>query len=242
MRILVISATSVIARSCVEVWAASGSHEFVFLGRDAAKLATIAADLEIRFPGPTFLVEVLDVQAVGEIEAMVHKLGAAQIDQVLIAQGSLTDQTRAKADLVYLEAELELNAVSAALWLEAFAGVLERQGFGNLAAIGSVASDRGRAYNYSYAAGKALLDVYVEGLQQRFADSKVNVSLIQPGPTATPMTSTHSGKMASPHAVAKVIVAGLARGKRRIYAPSIWRYIMLIVKLIPWTIFKRLNF
>ncbi|MEY2694224.1 MAG: hypothetical protein RL142_572 [Actinomycetota bacterium] len=242
MRILVISATSAIARSCVEVWAASGSHEFVLIGRDAAKLATVAADLEIRFPGSTFPVEVLDVQAVGEIEAMVHKLGAAQIDQVLIAQGSLTDQTRAKADLVYLEAELELNAVSAALWLEAFAGVLERQGFGNLAAIGSVASDRGRAYNYSYAAGKALLDVYVEGLQQRFADSKVKVCLIQPGPTATPMTSTHSGKMASPHAVAKVIVAGLARGKRRIYAPGIWRYIMLIVKLIPWTVFKRLNF
>ena len=242
MRILVVSATAVIARSCVEVWAESGRHEFVFLGRDAAKLSTVVADLEIRFPGSTFSVEVLDLQAVGEIEAVVHKLGAAQIDQVLIAQGSLTEQTRAKVDLAYLESELELNAVSAALWLEALAGVLERQGFGNLAVIGSVASDRGRAYNYSYAAGKALLDVYVEGLQQRFAGSKVKVTLIQPGPTATPMTSTHSGKMASPQAVAKVIVAGLARGKRRIYAPSIWRYIMLIVKLIPWTVIKRLNF
>lgn len=243
MRILVVSATSVIARACVEAWAASGSHEFVLVGRDAAKLANAGVNLAIRFPGSTFSVEVLDdVQAASEIEALAGKLAAQPIDQVLIAQGSLTEQTRAKDDLGYLKSELELNGVSAALWLEAFAGVLESQGFGNLAVIGSVASDRGRAYNYSYAAGKALLDVYVQGLQQRFAESKVTVSLIQPGPTATPMTATHSGKMASPKAVAKVIVAGLARGKLRIYAPGIWRYIMFVVKVIPWTIFKRLNF
>ncbi|MEY4397832.1 MAG: hypothetical protein RLZ53_408 [Actinomycetota bacterium] len=242
MRILVVSATSVIARSCVEVWAASGSHEFVLVGRDGSKLANVAVDLAIRFPGSTFSVELLNVQAVGEIEAMVKTLAAQPIDQVLIAQGSLTDQARAKVELEYLKAELELNGVSTAVWLECFAGVLEKQGFGKLAVIGSVASNRGRAYNYSYAAGKALIDVYVQGLQQRFANSKVTVSLIQPGPTTTPMTRNHSGKMASPRSVAKVIVSGLARGKRRIYAPGIWRYIMLVVKLIPWAIFKRLDF
>jgi short-subunit dehydrogenase len=48
--------------------------------------------------------------------------------------------------------------------------------------------------------------------------------------------------MANPDDVAKVIVAGLAKGQRRIYAPTIWRLIMMIVKLIPWTIFKRLTF
>lgn len=242
MRILVVSATSVIARSCVEVWAESGNHEFVLVGRDPAKLASVLSDMTIRFPRSTFTAEVLNVLNVDEVNSLVNKLSAQPIDQVLIAQGSLTDQSKAKTDLDYLKSELELNGVSAALWLEAFAGVLEKQASGTLAVIGSVASDRGRAYNYSYASGKALLDVYVEGLQQRFAGSKVRVSLIQPGPTATPMTRTHEGKMASPYLVARVIVAGLARGQRRIYAPRIWRYIMLIVKLIPWTIFKRLNF
>lgn len=242
MRILVVSATSQIARSCIEVWAAKGNHEFILAGRDGGKLAGVAMDLALRYSGSTFSVEILDLQVASEIEALAEKLSAAPLDQVLIAQGSLTDQVRAKTDLEYLKAELELNAVSVAVWAEAFAGVLERQGFGNLGVIGSVASDRGRAYNYSYASAKALLDVYVQGLQQRFATSRVTVSLIQPGPTATPMTSTHNGKMAAPKAVAKVIVAGLSKGQRRIYAPGLWLYIMLIVRLIPWFIFKRLTF
>jgi short-subunit dehydrogenase len=242
MRILVISATSQIARSCVQVWAASGRHEFVLVGRDRSKLEAVAGDLALRFSESEFAVEVLDLEAVSEIEAFAKRVAKKKIDQVLIAQGSLTEQPKAAVDLNYLKSELELNAVSAALWAEGLAAILERQGFGSLGVIGSVASDRGRAYNYSYAASKALLDVYVQGLQQRFANSKVRVSLIQPGPTATPMTQNHRGKMANPDDVAKVIVAGLAKGQRRIYAPTVWRLIMLIVKLIPWTIFKRLTF
>ena len=242
MRILIVSATSQIARSCIEVWASGGNHEFILAGRDVGKLSGLATDLGLRFSGSTFSVETLDVQSVSEIESLARRISAKTVDQVLIAQGSLTDQLRAKTDLEYLKDELELNAVSVAVWAEAFAGVLEKQGFGNLGIIGSVASDRGRAYNYSYASAKALLDVFVQGLQQRLADSKVTVSLIQPGPTATPMTRTHAGKMADPKSVARAIVAGLSKGRRRIYAPSLWRYIMLIVRLIPWFIFKRLTF
>lgn len=242
MRILVISATSQIARSCVEVWAGSGNHEFILVGRDHAKLGTVAADFELRFPESKFFIQNIDLGSVHEIDAFCKKAASTPLDQVLIAQGSLTDQERAKTDLQYLESELTLNAISAALWLESTAALLERQGFGKLAVIGSVASDRGRAYNYSYASSKALLDTYVQGLQQRFADSKIRVSLIQPGPTATPMTRDHRGKMTAPDVVATAIVQGLKKGKRRIYAPGIWRWIMLVVKLIPWTIFKRLTF
>ena len=242
MRILVVSATSQIARSCVEVWAAGGNHEFLLIGRDQAKLSLVASDLSLRFSGSKFEAKVLDLQSVSSTREFLEQAFAKPIDQALIAQGSLTDQREVARNLEYLKSELELNAVSAAVWTEGLAGAFEKQGFGNLGVIGSVASDRGRAYNYSYASAKALLDVYVQGLQQRFADSKVTVSLIQPGPTATPMTRDHSGKMADPALVAKVIVAGLTRGKRRIYAPGLWRYIMLVVKLIPWFVFKRLTF
>lgn len=242
MRILVVSATSQIARSCVEVWAATGNHEFLLIGRDQDKLSSVTTDLALRFPSSSFQAEAMDIQSVSTIAEFVERLANSPLDQVLIAQGSLTDQKQASSDLAFLKSELELNAVSAALWTEALAGLFEQQGFGNLALIGSVASDRGRAYNYSYASAKALLDVYVQGLQQRFAGSKVTVSLIQPGPTATPMTRDHSGKMADSAVVAKAIISGLAKGKRRIYAPGLWRYIMLVVKLIPWFIFKRLTF
>jgi decaprenylphospho-beta-D-erythro-pentofuranosid-2-ulose 2-reductase len=242
MKILVVSATSQIARSCIQAWAESGHHEFLLVGRDQARLDVVGVDLALRYPASQFSVKALDMQSVTAIQEFSNSLGEKALDQVLIAQGSLTDQPKASADLEYLKSELELNAVSVAVWTEALAGVLERQGFGRLGVIGSVASDRGRAYNYSYASSKALLDVYVQGLQQRFSNTDVKVSLIQPGPTDTPMTRTHQGKMANPDEVAKVIISGLAKGRRRIYAPGAWRQIMFIVKLIPWFIFKRLSF
>lgn len=242
MRIVIVSATSVIARACVEQWATVANHQFVLVGRSAKRLEATATDLAIRFPNSKFSQELVDFASAESIAELVSRLSKATIDLVLVAQGSLTDQIKASADLAYLQSELELNAVSAAVMAEAFANVLEQQRRGTLGVIGSVAGDRGRAYNYSYGSSKALLETYTQGLQQRFGSSDVSVCLIKPGPTATPMTISHSGKMADPRVVAKQIVSGLQKKRRIIYAPGIWRYIMLIVRNIPFFIFKHLKF
>ena len=242
MRIVVVSATSAIARGCIEQWAASGSHEVLLVGRSNERLQAIEADMSIRFPNSKFSSLAMHLDSTDEIARLTTLLEKKPVDLALVAQGSLTDQKSATLDLNYLKNQLELNAVSAALFTEALSNLFERQGFGKLGVIGSVAGDRGRAYNYSYGAAKALLETYVQGLQQRLAGTKVSVSLIKPGPTATPMTATHTGKMADVNQVAKVIVAGMSKGKRVIYAPALWRLIMLVVRNIPFFIFKRLGF
>jgi short-subunit dehydrogenase len=242
MRIVVVSATSVIAVSCVRQWASESAHEFELVGRSAERLEATASDLRIRFPKSTFTVSLVDFDSTSSIAGVVKNLSAKTIDVVLVAQGSLTDQKRASNSLEYLKSELELNAVSVAVTAEAFAGALGVQGFGTLAVIGSVAGDRGRAYNYSYGSSKAMIETFTQGLQQRFGSSRVSVCLIKPGPTATPMTATHEGKMADPAVVAKTIVAGIKARRRVIYAPRIWRLIMLVVRMIPFTVFKRLKF
>lgn len=242
MRVVVVSATSVIAVACVKQLAKTGSHEFVLVGRSQERLTATSTDLALRFPASKFSVELVDFTSTTSIESMVASVSKSPMDLVLVAQGSLTDQKQASANLTYLRSELELNAVSVAVVAEGFAGALASQGKGTLGVIGSVAGDRGRAYNYSYGASKALIENYTQGLQQRFASSEVSVCLIKPGPTATPMTASHAGKMADPNSVAKVIVAGLLARRRVIYAPSLWRYIMMIVRMIPFFIFKRLSF
>lgn len=242
MRIVVVSATSVIAQSCVKVWAESRAHEFVLVGRDQSRLHTVATDLAIRFPESKFTVELVDFTSAESVASLVDRVSVSAIDVVLVAQGSLTEQPKASTNIAYLKSELEVNAVSAAITAEAFAGALAAQGFGTFGVIGSVAGDRGRAYNYSYGASKALLETYTQGLQQRFASTKVSVCLIKPGPTATPMTVNHEGKLAEPRVVARGIVKGLQARRRVIYAPRIWRLIMVVIRNIPFIIFKRLKF
>lgn len=242
LRIVVVSATSVIAQNCVQVWAAGGSNEFELVGRSRERLEATAVDLSLRYPGSTFNVSTVEFGSSESIGHLVKALSQKPIDLVLVAQGSLTDQRKASSNLEYLQSELSLNAVSAAVVTEGFAAALNIQAYGTLGVIGSVAGDRGRAYNYSYGASKALLESYTQGLQQRFANSDVAVCLIKPGPTATPMTAEHKGRMADPAKVAAVIVRGLSSKKRVIYAPGLWRLIMFVVRMIPFAIFKRLSF
>ena len=242
MRISVISATSVIAQECIRSWAQQSQSEFVLIGRDSVKLEKLVRKLEAEFPKSRFQKIVGDIKNSKFIGQASSQLFQGKLDLALIAQGSLTSQPKASSNLSFLESELELNAISPALWAEAMAAGFAKQGFGKLAVIGSVAGDRGRAYNYSYGAAKSLLETYVEGLQQRLAKTSVTVSLVKPGPTATPMTSNHRGKFAKPEAVASVIVRGMEKGVRVIYAPKNWRIIMWAVRLIPFWIFKNLRF
>ena len=166
------------------------------------------------------------------------------IDNVLIAHGTLPDQADCEKDLALCKDTLEINGVSPCLFAEAFAQAMQHQGSGNIAIIGSVAGDRGRKSNYIYGAAKGLVARYAQGMQHRFANSPLKITLIKPGPTATPMTEKMRAKgmkMAPAGLVAKEIVDGIAKGKSVVYTPKKWQLIMLIIQHLPNFIFNKLN-
>ena len=68
--------------------------------------------------------------------------------------------------------------------------------------------------------------------------------LVKPGFVDTPMTAAFKkGPLwTSPERVAKDIVRAMETGKSVNYTPSWWRWIMLVIRLIPERIFVRLRF
>ena len=108
--------------------------------------------------------------------------------------------------------------------------------------ISSVAGDRGRQSNYVYGSAKALVSAFMSGLRQRLHRSGVAVITIKPGFVDTPMTAAfQKGALwAKPDQIARGIVKALDRGRDVVYLPAFWRPIMLIVRSVPETIFKRL--
>lgn len=246
-RIAVIGATSAIAEHCVRLWLQAGPADVVLVGRSMGRLQRVASDLAVRAPTAHIECLVTDLCDTHAIEKAVWDLCATQTPStVLIAHGALPQQTACEESLHRCRTALEVNAVSPALWLEAFVARMEHGPSARLVVIGSVAGDRGRQSNYVYGAAKGLLERYTQGLQHRLAlrASALKVVLVKPGPTATPMTmhlTAQGQKLASVESVAKAIVDGTAKGSAVIYAPGKWRLVMLIIRNLPTAIFHRLK-
>jgi len=117
------------------------------------------------------------------------------------------------------------------------------QGKGSLAVISSVAGDRGRQSNYVYGAAKGMVSLFLQGLRNRLSKKNVQVLTIKPGFVDTPMTAafTKGALWAKPEAVARGIVKAVDKRRDEVYLPGFWRLIMLLIRHIPESLFKKLS-
>jgi short-subunit dehydrogenase len=244
MNILIVGATSAMAHESAKCFAAAGAPRFLLVGRDAQKLAVVAADLRARGATHVDLLE-CDLANTGACEELAAKATAAlgKIDVALVAHGVLGVQAEAQASYAASEALLRVNFLSYVAILTALANVFEAQRSGVIAAISSVAGDRGRQSNYVYGAAKAGLSAFLGGLRNRLAKSGVHVVTIKPGFVASPMTAhLQQGALFVPASRAgQDIHRAVVKRRNTAYVPFFWCYIMLIIKAIPEFVFKRLK-
>jgi decaprenylphospho-beta-D-erythro-pentofuranosid-2-ulose 2-reductase len=241
MNIVVVGATSAVAQAAIRIWAAA-QHSFVLYGRNASELEKIAADARVR-GAVEVVVHAGDIASVSYVQAAVATLAPASI--ALIAHGSLTVSDRADTDAHYLAEEINVNFTSAAAWAQLLANHMATHSGGSVAVISSVAGDRGRYSNHAYGAAKAGLSAYCSGLRARMWRRGVHVLTVKPGFIDTPMMAhiTKKGALwATPEAIAQGIVRGVERKRNVVYLPKFWALILLAVKHVPESIFKRLKF
>jgi short-subunit dehydrogenase len=249
-KVVVLGATSGIALQ-VERQLARQGCELLLVGRSAQRLAELQVDLSIRGGAVTGAQQVLtyaaDLACVQQHAAVFDfaRRTFPDFDTVLLAYGSMHEQKDSETAVDILLDELQVNFVSATAILTLFAADLERRRTGCLAAITSVAGDRGRRSNYVYGSAKGALSLFLQGLRSRLHPAGVRVITIKPGPVQTPMTDhlPNAARFADPEQVARDIVRALERRAPDVlYTPKVWRYVMKVVQEIPEAVFKRLSF
>ena len=248
-QIAVIGATSAIAQACAREWAARGDH-LLLVARDAARLEEIAQDLRVRSGKSgtqtailTFVMDATDSTRIEELLAFARDGGMA-VDTALLAYGTLPDQAQCEASLDLTLRAAEVNGTSVVVWMAALAQVFAQKGGGTLAVIGSPAGDRGRASNYTYGAAKSMVHTFAQGLRHRLWRQGVRVLLLKPGFVDTPMTRSFDKKgplWSSAAVVAHGIVVAIDRVDGTVYVPGFWRYIMLVIRHLPWFVFRRMS-
>jgi len=243
-KVMIIGAASSIAQHTARLFAVQGADLYL-VGRDGEAMRELADDLSVRGAGDVYTREMDAIEYAAHdalVQEAADQLGG--LDAVLIAHGTLPDQAACTASFEYAREALEVNFVSVVSLLTPIANYMEEQKHGNIAVISSVAGDRGRQSNYVYGAAKGAVTIFLEGLRNRLHASGVHVLTIKPGFVLTPMTAHLDGSgllWAQPEDVAQGIYEAMRKQRDEVYLPGFWELIMLIIRLIPERLFKRLK-
>lgn len=239
--LLVLGATSDIARATALHFGLNG-WSITIAGRDMSAVSALADDCSIRTGNP---VAALHFDALhSEKHTEFWNALPSCPDAVLCAVGVLGDQKTAQQDTELAEEILCSNFTGLVPVLSMAANAFEQRGSGLIIGISSVAGDRGRASNYLYGSAKAGFTAFLSGLRNRLASKGVRVLTVKPGFVATAMTANISLPpllTASPDDVARDIFAAVEKKRDILYTKWYWRWIMLIVRLLPECVFKRLS-
>ena len=243
-QIMIIGATSAIAQSVARLYASRGARMFL-VARNPERMAVVADDLRARgaMAVDCFPADLAEYSHHAEILRAAWAALPA-MDTVLVAHGILPDQLQCQTSVADTIHALDVNFLSVVSLLTPLANQFEANKRGTLVVISSVAGDRGRQSNYVYGSAKSGLDAFLQGLRNRLSKVGVHVVTIKPGFVATPMTAhlPQQGPLwAQPDDVAEGIVKAVDKQKDVVYLPGFWALIMLIIRLIPERIFKRLS-
>ena len=243
-RVVVVGATDGLGKALAAEYASRGAW-VCLVGRTGAKLEAARTELSARHPDATVTAVLCDlrdssrigpafaeaVASIGHCDLFIYNAGV-----LLGCDGEALDQGKDRETM-------EVNAVAAVEMLGHAANYFREARRGQIAAISSIAGDRGRSGNPAYNASKAALTTYLEGLRNRLFRFGVTVSTVKPGFVGTKMTAGKKGLfwVAPPEKAARIIADRLGRGHEVFYVYRRWGLLGLLLRHVPRFLFKRIG-
>lgn len=239
--VLILGAASDMATAIAEKFAEEGCN-IQLAARNVQRLEPLQSDLAIKY---TSRVSIHEFDATNFTDHRQFFTGLnPKPDITICVFGYLGDNEKGLADWNEAGQILHTNYTGAVSILNVVAGHYIAEKKGTIVGIASVAGERGRQSNFLYGSAKAGFIAYLSGLRNRLFREDVHVCTIQPGFVYTKMTEELTlPKLltATPQQVAQVVYGAAQKKKNVVYVKWFWRWIMLIIKLIPEPIFKRLK-
>lgn len=247
MKVAFLGATKGMGRALARRMAERGDVLFL-LGRNLADLAASARDLEIRSGRESYRVGTARCD-LEQPETFVPALAAADealggFDTVVVTAGLFAPQEKLEEDSALAARVLDVDFSRTVQLCEEARRRLLARGGGTLCVFSSVAGERGRKPVILYGAAKAGLSRYLEGLDHKFRARGLRVVCVKPGFVKTGMTEGLAPPpfAGEPDAVAERVLAAIDRGKPVVYAPGVWRWIMLVIRWLPRFVMRRIGF
>jgi decaprenylphospho-beta-D-erythro-pentofuranosid-2-ulose 2-reductase len=245
VKVVFLGATRGMGRALARLMAQRGDRLFL-LGREPEELARSAQDLGV-------------IAGSGKVEAALCDLlrpetfspaldqatqALSGFDTVIVTAGLFATQEQLEADDRLRSDLLTADFTNTIQFCEDARRRLLASGGGTLVVFSSVAGDRGRKPVILYGAAKAGLSHYLEGLDHKFRTQGLRTICVKPGFVKTGMTAGLKPPpfAGEPDSVARVVLKAIDRGKPVVYAPGVWRWVMLVIRNLPRAVMRRIAF
>lgn len=242
MTAIVIGASSGLGRA-LATELARAKQPMLLVASDARDLAAMASDLSLRFE---IKVATLAIDLAAEPNPGARVCEALSELPAPTALLLPVGMSRAEDDF-----SLGVNAIGQMLAINLHAPIaiihallpklLESNG--SIVGFGSIAAARGRGKNVVYAAAKRGLETFFESLCQRYAPSQLHVQFHRLGFMRSNLTYGMRLPLPAvePEIVAARVVRSLGKGSFFRYEPRWWTAIALVIRCLPWPLFRRMK-
>ncbi len=247
LRAVVTGASSGIGAAYARALRARGER-VVLVARRADRLAALARELGGE---PHALAVPLDLAGPGAAEALRNQLDGRGIAVDLLVNGAGLGHTAPFGEQrpEAIRAMLDVNVRALVELVHAFLPGMRARGRGRIVNVASNAAFQPVPYLAVYAATKAFVLSFTEGLAEELRGTGVRVQALCPGITATEfleVAETHPGllvtrmPMMTPEAVVQASLKGLDRGRVRVVAGWANRFLGFVVqRLAPRGVARR---
>lgn len=244
MTCLVIGASSGLGRALAERFARAG-EALVLVSSDARDGDAVAADLALRY-GVQARSVALDLAqetlSYGQIELALDCLPL--LTGILLPAGTNRDDDEPGQQDVGFKALTRVNYSSICQLINRFLPRLDPTLPGVIVGFGSIAATRGRRRNVAYAAAKRALETYFESLRHALAGTSVVVQFYVLGYLDTNLAFGQETPLprAAPAACAEHVFQHRRENFGRAFLPSYWEPVCLLLRSLPWFVFRRMSF
>jgi short-subunit dehydrogenase len=236
--VIIIGATSGIGRETARLLAQTG-NKIGITGRRKELLDNLKAEEPNKYIIKSFDITDLDY-TIKSLEKLAEEMKS--VDLILLCSG--IGKVNHELDFETEKQTIYTNVMGFTNIIDWSYNFFEKQGYGHLAAISSIASLRGNRYAPSYFASKAFNKSYLEAMRGKAHKSKAKIKItdIRPGFVDTDLIKGENYIfLVSPlNKAAKQIYKALCHQRKVIYVTKRWNIAAFIMKICPRFIYDRI--
>ncbi|OJY30877.1 MAG: hypothetical protein BGO98_29395 [Myxococcales bacterium 68-20] len=236
--VLITGASSGIGRALAIEYARRGAHVVVTARREA-ELVEVCKEIEGAGGRADHLVcDVADPEAAHGIAKRGEEI-LGSLDMIVANAGVGAPAHASRLSLEDVVRTIDVNVRGAMATLMGAIPIMLGQKRGHLVGVSSLAGRRALPGSSDYSASKAALSVFIEGLRLDLARAGIDVTDVQPGFVATPMTAKNDFQMPflwDAEKAARYVADRLERAPGLVAFPPPLRFLTRLSQLLPFSV------